>query len=175
MQEIWVEIPNYSGIYSVSNQGRVMSHERVDELGRKKKERILKPSKSKNGYLKVSLHKNGKVEFKSIHRLVAESFLDNDRNLPCVNHKDENKENNAVLNLEWCDYSYNNNYGTGHLRTAKTKGHKTFLLGENSVVLMEFYSMAEASRKTETPISSIKLSIDKKRPVAGKMWLKETE
>lgn len=175
MQEIWRNIPGYDGLYSVSNFGRVMSQERTDRIGRNKKRKILIPCKSQNGYLKVSLYKNGKVKYKSIHRLVAEAFLENEQNLPCINHIDENKENNVVSNLEWCDYYYNNNYGTGHLRSAVTKGCKTILLNIEGSVELEFYSMAEASRKTGTPISSIKLSMDSKRPVAGKMWIKGME
>lgn len=74
--------------------------------------KILKPVLNAYGYYKVTLSKNGKPYEKRINRLVAEAFIPNPNNLPCVNHKDENKLNNNVSNLEWCTYLYNNTYGT---------------------------------------------------------------
>lgn len=93
--------------------------------------RILKPGKDGGGYLFVILSKNGIKKNFHIHRLVAESFIPNPDNLPCVNHKDEDKTNNLVTNLEWCDCKYNINYGTRNERMAKTmtngKTSKTIL------------------------------------------------
>lgn len=77
----------------------------------KVEERILKTGKNRKGYLQVSLIKNGIEKRISVHKIVAEAFIPNALNLPQVNHKDENKENNYASNLEWCDCSYNNNYG----------------------------------------------------------------
>lgn len=71
---------------------------------------MLKPNLRNNGYHYVVLYKNTKRAFKTIHRLVAETFIPNPYNLPQVNHKDENKTNNCVDNLEWCDNKYNINY-----------------------------------------------------------------
>ena len=102
--EVWKDILGYEGLYQVSNLGRVKS------IGYGK-ERILKPG-SCRGYLFVSLCKNHKIKYCRIHRLVAQSFIPNPKNLPMVNHKDENPSNNSVENLEWCDAKYNNNYGT---------------------------------------------------------------
>lgn len=93
------DIPGYEGLYEVSNLGRV-----------RRNGKILKPSKNKKGYLQVSLCKNGTKKNARIHRLVAQSFISNPQNLPQINHKDEDKTNNAVENLEWCDSKYNNNY-----------------------------------------------------------------
>lgn len=93
------DIPGYEGMYEVSNLGRV-----------RRDGKILKPSKNKKGYLQVSLCKNGTKKNARIHRLVAQSFISNPQNLPQINHKDEDKTNNAVENLEWCDSKYNNNY-----------------------------------------------------------------
>lgn len=111
--EIWKDITNYEGLYQVSNFGRVKSLKRI----RKSKnnspsivnERILSQKNTK-GYKSVSLSKNSKLKTFSVHRLVAQSFLDNPNNLPQINHKDENKTNNMVDNLEWCDAKYNTNY-----------------------------------------------------------------
>lgn len=107
-KEIWKNIDNYDD-YQVSNFGRVKSF-------KKGKERILKPSVAGRGYLFVVLCKNGIRKEMLIHRLVANAFIQNPDNLPCVNHKDENKQNNHVDNLEWCDAKYNLNYGTRNQR-----------------------------------------------------------
>ena len=110
--EVWCPIKGFEGLYEVSDQGRVRSL----KFG---KERILKPVRTPKGYLQVSLYKNGKMKPIRIHRLVAQTFIPNPDNLPEVNHKDENKENNSVHNLEWCDSKYNNNYGTRTDRCSK--------------------------------------------------------
>ena len=114
-KEYWRPVVEYEGLYMVSNWGRVKSM----NYNHSGKEKILKPGKDKNGYLKVGLCKNGKVKTFYVHKLVAEAFLLNPNNLPCINHKDENKQNNSVNNLEWCSYSYNINFGTRNKRMAK--------------------------------------------------------
>lgn len=99
--EIWKTIEDYPD-YQVSSLGRVKSL-------KGKKERILKPG-DVGGYLNVILSNNGKKKNFRVHRLVAEAFLLNPLGLPVINHKDEDKTNNTVDNLEWCDSAYNNNY-----------------------------------------------------------------
>lgn len=115
MTEKWVDIPNYEGYYQVSNNGKVRSLDRIIKgpLGQPKKQKgaILKP-RLRHYYMSVRLAKNGIIKDYNIHRLVAISFLENPLNLPCINHKDENKLNNNVENLEWCSYAYNTRYGT---------------------------------------------------------------
>lgn len=113
--EEWRDIKVYEGLYQVSNYGRVKSLERYEKCGnfiRVRKEKILKQKLNLYGYLEVGLCKNAITKYFKVHRLVAESFISNPNNYPQVNHKDENKENNCVDNLEWCDCSYNINYGT---------------------------------------------------------------
>ena len=108
MEEIWKDVTNYEGLYQVSNLGRVKS------LGFDKwhKGRILKQSfDGKGKYLFVGLHKDGKTKQKNVHRLVAETFIPNPNNLPCVNHINEIKTDNRAVNLEWCTIEYNSNYG----------------------------------------------------------------
>ena len=90
MGEIWKDIQNYEGSYQVSNYGRVKSLSRVDSLGHKRNEKILKSRKNRQGYYDVSLYKNGKPKYCRINRLVAQAFIPNPNNYPCVNHKDEN-------------------------------------------------------------------------------------
>lgn len=75
-----------------------------------KKEKLLKLNLRNNGYNYVVLYKNAKRAFKTVHRLVAQAFIPNPDELPQVNHKDEDKTNNCVNNLEWCDNKYNINY-----------------------------------------------------------------
>lgn len=103
MREIWKSIKGWEGLYEVSNLGNVKSL----KYG---KERILKPGKHKDGYLRINLSNNGRRKNFSIHRLVAEVFISNPYKLPEVNHKDENKLNNRVDNLEWCNRQYNVDY-----------------------------------------------------------------
>ena len=105
MEEIWCPIKGYEGFYGVSDKGRVRSL-------KSGKERILKPGSDKDGYLQVGLYKNGEKKMCKVHRLVAQTFIPNPDNLPQVNHKDEDKENNSVHNLEWCSSKYNANFGT---------------------------------------------------------------
>lgn len=112
--EIWKWVPGYEGQYKVSNTGLVKSVDTVvhtyngGEFIRKGK--LLRPAKDKSGYLRVGLGK--KTKSYKVHRMVAQAFIPNPDNLPQVNHKDENKTNNWVTNLEWCTAKYNINYGT---------------------------------------------------------------
>ena len=123
MNEEWRDIKGYEGKYQVSSLGRVKS------LGnnKSKKEKILKPGKNKLDYLYVILCKNGESKGFLVHRLVAEAFVNNPNEYKCVNHKDENKTNNCVDNLEWCTHKYNNTYGTRLERVSeKVKGSKHY-------------------------------------------------
>lgn len=97
-------VPWTNGRYGVSNLGNVYSFF--------KEKRILHPAKKRTGYLVVNWIENGKYKSYNVHRLVAIMFLPNPDNLPCVNHKNEDKTDNRVENLEWCTYKYNSNYGT---------------------------------------------------------------
>jgi hypothetical protein len=109
-KEIWRDVIGYENLYQCSNLGRIKS------LGNGKtwneKERILKQTIDKRGYCRVMLCKEGKQKKYLVHRLVATTFLDNPQNLPQVNHKNEQKTDNRIENLEWCTQEYNNNYGT---------------------------------------------------------------
>lgn len=125
-KEIWKDIQGYEGIYQVSSHGRVRSLDRIVERKGSSgnffvKGRVLTQSDDTHGYMKVNLTKHDQKRTFKVHRLVAIHFLDNPNNLPCVNHKDENKLNNNVDNLEWCTKEYNNSYGTKCKRQSETR------------------------------------------------------
>lgn len=148
--------------YEISNIGRVKSLERkieyetTNQTGKRflykriEPEKILKPKSDRGGYLYVQLPiEKGKYKSAKIHRLVAEVFLPNDENLRNINHKDENKTNNCVENLEWCTTSYNNSYGSRGKKIHKVK------IFENGQEILCFDSLREASMKTGLNRSTI--------------------
>ncbi len=112
--------------YLVSNYGRIKSLRRVFcpekpetyFYKRSYPERIVRMQRNKYGYITYRFSKEGKLHNGLIHQIVAEAFVQNPNNLPCVNHKNEDKSDNRVDNLEWCSASYNSNYGTCQQRRA---------------------------------------------------------
>lgn len=124
IKEEWRDIPNYEGLYQVSNLGRVRSLDRIvrrnDGVDVRHKSRILKPRDNGNGYLYVDIHNGGITKRMYIHRLVAMAFLSNPNGYDEINHKSDIKSDNSVGNLEWCNRSYNASYGTKIQRTVNT-------------------------------------------------------
>ena len=107
---MWKDVKGFEGLYQISDDGRVKSLPRkvngpYNSI-RLTKERQLKPWEA-SGYLRVTLIKDGKEYYPSIHRMVAEAFIPNLADKDCVNHKDGDKKNNNVSNLEWCSQSEN--------------------------------------------------------------------
>lgn len=147
MEEKWKDILGYEGLYQISNLGRVKSLERTDSLNRIVEEKILKPRKDKGGYLMVNLSKDGKLKTFKVHRLVALHFLPNPNNYTEVNHIDENKENNAVSNLEWCDRKYNINYGTALKRSAEKQSKQVIQYDLEGNEIARFPSTIEIERQ----------------------------
>lgn len=122
MTEIWKDIKDFEGQYQISNCGKVRSLDRfVFCKSKNKPNKIngceLKPRFDKYGYLIVNLKKHGKSYIKKIHRLVAEEFIENTYNLDTVNHKDGNKLNNDISNLEWLTNADNSRHRTINLLT----------------------------------------------------------
>ena len=118
--ETWKDVKGYEGFYLVSSFGRVKrTKHTTNEKGFE--ERIKKTGKDKDGYVTVMLYKGKHKKLCKVHRLVAEAFVPNPSALPMVNHKDESKDNNCANNLEWCDCTYNNNYGTRNQRLSESK------------------------------------------------------
>jgi hypothetical protein len=96
------DVVGYEGLYFITKEGDIYNKNGL----------LIKQQIDKYGYVYVKLCKFGIAKKHKVHRLVAEAFIENPLNLPCVNHKDENKTNNHVDNLEWCTVSYNNSYGS---------------------------------------------------------------
>lgn len=110
MEEIWKTIAEYPN-YKVSNLGNVINI---------KKNKLMSIYPKRNKYMMVKLSKGNIQKEKRVHRLVAEAFIPNMDNLPCINHIDENTKNNCKDNLEWCTPLYNNTYGTRLQKQSKS-------------------------------------------------------
>lgn len=116
--EQWRDIFGYDGAYQVSDLGRVRSRKYGDW-------RVIDGSKDSSGYLQVGLYKGKKAKLFSVHRLVAQAFIQNyDSSKTIINHRNEIKTDNKVSNLEWCDYKYNSTYNDIHLRRNNGKRRK---------------------------------------------------
>lgn len=173
-QEIWKDIPGYEGLYQVSNLGKVKRLPIGKQWPyRQTHNNIRKQRLSTSGYLRVNLSKNNKVKWYNVHRLVALAFIPNPDNLPIINHKDENKTNNCVENLEWCTTIYNVNYGTARERQKETRrnnpndkivrqkvgegnGKRVRQYTPDGVFIAEYASAMEASRATGVHDSQIR-------------------
>ena len=137
--EVWKDVKDYEGHYQVSNQGRVKSLKQG-------KERILKPRVEGSGYFFVDLYKNNESKMCKVHRLVALTFIPNPNNLPEVNHKDEDKTNNSVENLEWCSSKYNSNFGTRTQRQAEKISKTVFQYTKTGEFVKEWKSTHDIER-----------------------------
>ena len=145
--EIWKDIIGYESFYQVSNLGRVKSLN-YNHTG---KEEILKEGwvhYKNGGYRSVNLCKNGKRKTHLVHRLVAEAFIPNPDNLPCINHKDENPSNNCVNNLEWCTQEYNINYGSRNKKVSKKLSKPLLQLTKDLQLIKLWESASEVEKNT---------------------------
>lgn len=144
MIEEWRPVEGYEGLYEVSNLGRVRSVDRyvVDSLENRRfyKGKVLSPGIRPDGYLFVILSCNGKSKTINVHRIVAQAFIPNFDNLPMVNHKDEDKSNNRVDNLEWCNAKYNNTYGTRQDKVRETAIKNGYWTGLRSGLSRDEYN-----------------------------------
>ena len=169
MKEIWKDIKDYEGLYQVSNWGRVKSI----KFG---KERILKQHINiKGGYYYVCLLKNGKHKNYYVHRLVAEAFIPNSYNLPQVNHRDENKLNNNVDNLEWCTNEYNHNYGTINERISQSQSKPVLQYDLNGNLIKEWKSVNECGRNGFNQGDICKCCNGKRKTAKGFIWVYKNE
>lgn len=155
MKEEWRDIEGYDGLYQVSNLGRVRCT------------RILKPSFSEDGYLKVVLQKDRKVKTRTIHRLVANAFLSNYSDDLQVNHKNEVKTDNRLENLEMLSSKDNNNYGTRNSRISRALGKKVIQMTIFNEPVAHYYSTTQASRQTGISYVNIATCCRGERKSAG--------
>ena len=159
--EIWRDVVGYEGLYKVSTEGNIKSIRR---------NKLLSLETNKAGYKKISLYNKTRKCY-SVHRLVAETFIPNPENLPCVNHKDENKSNNCVDNLEWCTVEYNNTYGTRLERMSRTRSKTIIQLSLEGDFIREWDSASEVARVLGYNQSNIcSCCNNKRKTAAGYKW-----
>ena len=175
INEVWKPIKNYEGFYEISNLGNVrsLSHMRKNKNGFyiQKGKNIKAGINRKTGYLMVSLSKNGKTQTKYIHKLVAEAFIDNPNNFICVNHLDENKKNNNVDNLGWCNHKINNNYGTRNKRISQKLSRRINQYDLKGNFIKTWNSSIEIEKSIGIDQSNICLCCKGKRnSVGGYLW-----
>ncbi|MDT0750785.1 NUMOD4 motif-containing HNH endonuclease [Staphylococcus chromogenes] len=166
MKEIWRDVVGYEGIYEVSNHGRVRTHaDKVTWSSRHKtwrhwKQRYLKDKTPNGRDVRVSLWKDGKVEYFLVHRLVAYAFIPTIEGKDCINHIDGNPKNNNVENLEWCNRLENNRHAfeNGLIDTQKAVS----LSQLNTGIKLEFKSMAKADEWLDRSIGYTSCRLQRK-------------
>ena len=137
------DVVGYEGLYAVTSCGKVYSY---------KNKKFLKPKCDGHGYLRVGLYKDGHQKWYMVHRLVAMAYIPNTDNLPQINHKDENKENNCLQNLEWCDASYNINYGTRNKKVSNSKKIPILQYDLNGNFIREWPSATDVGLEVQSHI-----------------------
>ncbi len=171
--EIWKSHPDITGI-EVSTLGRVRTLDRVVSTEKRTcflKGHVFKRCGNGHGYLQVNITVNGKRATKSVHRLVAQAFIPNPDNLPQVNHRDCNRKNNGVSNLEWCDNSYNMKYKEKFgVSQTEAAGHSLFAVSLSTLEISHFRSHHEASQELRVCASNISKVIKNKYKQTGGYW-----
>lgn len=170
--EIWRPIKGFEGLYEVSNLGRIRSLERTvlrrDGTTIYVKQAILKKF-IKFGYETLTLIRDKECHYKRVHQLVAEAFVpipdelkplcgkktENGYPRVVVNHKDENKANNRVENLEWCTPKQNINYGTRSRRMAETQMKPILQLTKDGKLVARYSGLSEACRATGATMGNV--------------------
>lgn len=146
--ENWKPCPEFENKYLISNYGRILG---IGTYNTCKKYDLIKQHKKngRNGYMQVRLYDNGRARTIETHTLVAKAFIPNPNNLPMVNHKDEDKTNNKVSNLEWCDNKYN-------IRYSNSRAVDVYTLDGNKIDSSN--CLADISEKYKVPTSNISRS-----------------
>lgn len=148
--EIWKDIPNYEGIYKVSSHGRIISI---------KDKNIIRKQATLKGYKIIDLFKNGVCKMHRVHRLVAQAFIPNPENKPCIDHIDGNRANNMISNLRWVTIKENQNNPVTRkkLSQRKVKPHneKPILQIKGSKIIARYKSIHDAARKLNITATNI--------------------
>lgn len=152
MKEIWKDIPEYEGLYQVSNMGRIKS---LPRNGTIKQERILKQTEDNNGYLVVGLHRNNKQKKMCVHWLVANAFIPKNIEYKVINHIDGNKHNNILNNLERCTQSHNVKEAFRIGLEVPNNEKKVLQFDRNNNFIKEWKSASEAERKLKISQANI--------------------
>lgn len=173
--ENWLDVSCFEGLYQVSDCGNVRSIPRTKTSKnggiQEVKGGLLTTQKDRCGYYRVCLTKKGKSVYKRVNRLVAEAFIPNPDNLPQVNHKNEDKTDNRVENLEWCDAKYNSNYGSRNKKVQEAQSVWVIKLSLNNEILHFYRSAMEAERETGIPNSNInKCCKGIRKSAGGYIW-----
>lgn len=177
MEEIWKPVVGFEGLYEVSNYGNVrsLSHRQSFEFRdtirtRTIKGKMLKPA-IVDGYHRVQLFKDGVGYNKPVHRLVAIAFIENPNEYPMINHRDENRTNNRVDNLEWCTSKYNANYGNASAKKSAARSKPCMAIYPNGTI-RAFESTLEAGKALGVAQSHISQACSGKRHTsAGAKWM----
>lgn len=161
MKELWKSIVGFEDLYKVSNTGKVIALAKDIKRGKSycmvihQPEMELTPTIDKWGYWGVNLWRNGKCVRKKVHRLVAENFLPNPDGMKYINHKDEDKRNNIVTNLEWCTSAYNNTYGTRVERMCRSKYKPIEQYTKDGIFVARYESLMMAESATGIKATNI--------------------
>lgn len=174
-KEMWKDIKGYEELYEINVNGEVRRKDRICENGKTIKRHIIKPCLNSSGYKMVRLSKEGKVKHKFVHRLLLEMFAENINNYPCINHKDGNKLNNNLSNLEYCTYSYNNKeaYKLGLKKPYRKKVNQ---YTKDNIFLKTYNSILEASKITNIDRANIgHCCKNEVKTAGGYIWKYELE
>jgi len=166
IKEIWRDIEGYKGIYQISNKGNVKSLNRIAKNGKKVKEKILKQSQDKDGYILFTLCRNGRQKTLKAHRLVAKTFISNINNKPCVNHLNGIKNDNIVSNLEWVTVSENTQHSYDNKLQGKGSKH-----GRSTLTVEDVKNIRGEIGKTQKELA---LKFNSYQSVIGRILRNET-
>ena len=164
---MWRPVLGYEGIYEIN---------RLGEIRRIKSGRILRGYMGRDGYKRVSLTANGQTKPFLLHRLLAVAYIPNPLNYPCINHKDEDKSNNSLDNLEWCTHRYNLNYGTHNARANESRKKPISQYSKDGKFIRDWDSVTDLRNETGADITHVSSCCRGKRKSAnGYCWQYKNE